>query len=110
MMVVYDTGDGPSVREWICFEHTGYARKKAEAWWSRHSPGTQIPGSVAMALADSGDLRQPTEIEVRPDGAFFKVVSYRFPETEMQLYGKRHSAVAEFPFRSVHCNLPEEQD
>ncbi len=84
MMVVYDTGDGPGVREWICFEHTGYARKKAEAWWSRHSPGTQIPGSVALALADSGDLRQPTEIEVRPDGSFFKVVSYRFPETEME--------------------------
>lgn len=84
MMVVYDTGDGPSVREWICFEHTGYARKKAEAWWSRHSPGTQIPGSVALALADSGGLRRPTEIEVRPDGAFFKVVSYRFPETEME--------------------------
>jgi DNA repair protein RadD len=31
--------------EWVCFEHDGYARQKAIAWWKRRSPD---PGPLRL--------------------------------------------------------------
>ncbi len=40
-------------REWVCFEHQGYARRKAEEWWRKRAPGIPVPRSVNEALAQS---------------------------------------------------------
>jgi DNA repair protein RadD len=53
-------------REWVCFEHTGYARQKAAAWWRQRAPGKPVPGSVGEALAWSRQIAAPCEIAVRP--------------------------------------------
>lgn len=63
--------------EWVCIEHTGYAREKAVKWWKQRYTGHAefIPDSVQQALDwlkdddDMGcdrDLREPIAIHVRP--------------------------------------------
>jgi DNA repair protein RadD len=64
-------------REWICFEHTGYAREKAAAWWRARSQAP-VPATVAAALAISDTLMKPAAIQVRPNGRFTEIVNYRF--------------------------------
>ena len=65
-------------REWVCFEHTGYARQKAVAWWRQRAPGSVVPHTVADALAWSDEIAVPSEIAVRPSGRFTEIVSARF--------------------------------
>ena len=65
-------------REWVCFEHTGYARQKAVAWWRQRAPGMPVPRTVTEALAWSRQIAAPTEIAVRPSGRFTEIVSARF--------------------------------
>jgi DNA repair protein RadD len=63
--------------EWICFEHTGYAREKAAAWWRVRSNGP-VPATITEALAVSDLLPRPSAIQVRPSGRFTEIVNYRF--------------------------------
>ena len=65
-------------REWVCFEHQGYVRMKAETWWYRNTGGGPHPRSVADALARVSELRTPSAIQIRPDGKFFQIVGRRF--------------------------------
>lgn len=66
-------------REWVCLEHSGYAREKAVQWWQRRAPGLPVPATVEQALVHSSQLRVPAEIAVRPSGRFTEVVGARFP-------------------------------
>jgi DNA repair protein RadD len=52
--------------EWVCFEHTGYARAKAEAWWRRRSR-EPVPDTAAegVALASRGALAETLAVTVR---------------------------------------------
>ena len=63
--------------EWICFQHTGFARQKAVAWWRARSKAP-VPAAITAALAASDVLPTPTAIEVRPSGRFTEIVNYRF--------------------------------
>ena len=63
--------------EWVCFEHTGFARQKAEAWWRRRSQ-TPIPATVAEALANTLSLREPDAIQVRPVGQYTEITAVKF--------------------------------
>ncbi len=55
MRIDYRTGFNDYHSEWVCPEHTGYARGKFEAWWRARS-NDPFPGSVeeAVDLADTG--------------------------------------------------------
>jgi DNA repair protein RadD len=52
--------------EWVCFEHDGYARQKAVAWWRQRSR-EPIPETVeqAVRIANNGGLASTIEITVR---------------------------------------------
>jgi DNA repair protein RadD len=79
MRVEYRLGFNHYQSEWICFEHTGYARHKAELWWRRRShapvPATAVE---AVALAESGALTPTRAITVRyvSGEEFSRVVDY----------------------------------
>lgn len=75
LRVTYFAGLG-SYSEWICLEHKGFARDKAERWWVRH--GGRAPKSVADGLAAFGQLTMPATISVRRNGKFFEVVGRAF--------------------------------
>ena len=52
--------------EFICFEHDGYARQKAIAWWRQRSPDP-VPESAerAVEIAEGGGLAHTEKIIVR---------------------------------------------
>jgi DNA repair protein RadD len=75
---------GPFMRiasEWVCFEHTGYAREKAVHWWAKRAPGTPIPKTIDEAVARSGELQKPASITVK-QAKYPEVLSYVWPENE----------------------------
>jgi DNA repair protein RadD len=65
-----------SYREWVCLEHTGFSRQKAEEWWKKHK-GTGAP-CVTEALKQFNQLRRPDEIAVRQEGKYFRILARRF--------------------------------
>jgi DNA repair protein RadD len=66
MRVEYQVGWNEWVSEWVCIEHTGYARGKAEAWW-RERCDEPVPDSVeeAVEIANAGGLAPTLGITVR---------------------------------------------
>jgi DNA repair protein RadD len=69
-------------KEWVCFEHEGFARQKAEDWWHRMGGNLPIPATVKEALSRTDELDWPREICVRPDGKFFRIVGRKMPARE----------------------------
>ncbi len=66
MRVDYKVGWHQYKSEWICFEHEGYARQKAIAWWRRHSPDP-VPDTAerAVEIAQGGGVAATHGITVR---------------------------------------------
>jgi len=66
MRVEYRTGWHQYVSEWVCPEHTGYARGKFVRWWLERSK-LPPPASVneAVRLAEDGALAEAKKITVR---------------------------------------------
>ncbi|MCY3017548.1 MAG: DEAD/DEAH box helicase [Planctomycetota bacterium] len=79
MRVEYKIGWQQYQSEWICFEHTGFARHKAEAWWKRRS-SEPVPDTAeqAVALAVDGALCETKSITVRSVAGedFSRIVGY----------------------------------
>jgi len=66
MRVDYYIGQFTYVSEWICFEHDGFPRWKAEQWWKRRSPDP-IPDTAerAVEIAEAGGVAVAERIVVR---------------------------------------------
>ncbi len=66
MRVDYKIGWHRYQSEWVCFEHDGYARQKAVAWWKKRSRAS-VPTTVqeAVDIANNGGLALTTSITVR---------------------------------------------
>ena len=66
MRVEYRLGLDHWQSEWICFEHTGYARWKAEQWWKRRSPDA-MPSTAqeAVDIANASGVAPTEAITVR---------------------------------------------
>ena len=79
MRVDYKVGWHEYKSEWICFEHEGYARQKAVAWWKRRSPDP-VPDTAqkAVDIANSGGLAVTTSITVRKVAGdeFERIIDY----------------------------------
>jgi DNA repair protein RadD len=64
-------------KEWVCLQHQGMARSKAEHWWLKIGQ-RPIPATVQEALARTKELKTPEQICVRPDGKYISEVGVRF--------------------------------
>lgn len=66
MRVEYCVGFNQYISEWVCPEHTGYARAKFEAWWRKRSYAP-VPRSTEEAVlsARQGVLAPPLKIVVK---------------------------------------------
>lgn len=66
MRVDYEIDFRCTYSEWICLEHTGYARGKAEKWWAQRS-NAPAPSDTeyAVELAHHGALAEPSFITVK---------------------------------------------
>lgn len=77
MRVEYWSGLQIVAREFICFEHGGYAAAKAYNWWAQRAPGT--PKGVDEALEWIGmgcPVMWPRVIHVNETGKYPEIVKY----------------------------------
>ena len=64
-------------REWVCLEHSGYARTKAEGWWLRRAPAP-VPATVAEAIERQDQIRPPSHIRLQRTGKYDEIAGFRF--------------------------------
>ena len=85
MRVQYKVGLNTYIPEWICFEHSGFARKKAELWWKQRSC-EPVPDKSDMAVffAEDNRLKEPIKIIVKSISGqkFDQISSYEFENPE----------------------------
>lgn len=73
--VVYTVGMS-QVNEWLCPQHTGFAKSKADRWWIQHGGLRPMPKTVMEWLERQGELRDTAEIMVKPRDKYWDVVSH----------------------------------
>jgi DNA repair protein RadD len=80
MRVDYRISFATYVSEWVCFEHEGYPRHKAEQWWRArsHEPVPET-AEAAVELAEMGALAPTLAITVerREGERFDRVIAHR---------------------------------
>ena len=83
MRVDYRIGLYQYKSEWICIEHTGFPRQKAELWW-RHRSSDPVPSTAEQAvdIANAGGLAATKSITVRSVAGekFDRIVDYEIGE------------------------------
>ena len=88
MRVEYRVGFNRWVREWVCLEHEGYARRKAEQWWKERS-NEPVPNSVedAVAMGNAGSIAptQRVTVEKKPGDDWERVVAYELGDKPPRL-------------------------
>lgn len=60
------------IKEFHCFDHTGYPRQKAVTWW-HHFAGTTPPKTTAEALSRLDEIRTPEEVVIIKEGDFWRI-------------------------------------
>jgi DNA repair protein RadD len=85
------------VREWVCFEHEGFALSKAFAWWDARSL-QPFPASVAEAITalNHGSCRKPSRLLVKREGQWDRIVQAEFSEEKPTMIRELTTAVNEF--------------
>ena len=69
-----------SIREWLCPQHSGYAKSKADRWWHTHGGQRPFPASVMEWLERQRELKETAEISVHPDGKYWTVAGHKVGE------------------------------
>ncbi len=102
LRIDYRVGFNAYHSEWVCPEHSGWARKKFEKWWQERS-NDPLPDTAEEAerYAEAGSLSVPQTIIVRKTGGerFGRIVRYALAE-------KPHSVSENF----LHDEDHEEYD
>ncbi|QOJ18457.1 MAG: DEAD/DEAH box helicase family protein [Phycisphaeraceae bacterium] len=110
MRVEYRVGFNRYFREWVCFNHTGYARTKAEAWWRARSV-EPVPGGTeeAVELARAGALASTLSITVEKKAGeqFERVVAHRLGDKPPRLEGDE--GLPEYAPASTTYGIPDDE-
>lgn len=72
-----------SHREWVCFDHDGYARRKAETWWQKMGGKMPYPADVKDAIERFSELTKPNEIQLKKEGKYYVITNHFFPIKEL---------------------------
>lgn len=69
------------ISEWVCLEHSGYARTKAAQWWRERS-NAPVPSDIdeAVELWHRGAVASSSMISTKPDGKFLRIVKHILDE------------------------------
>lgn len=88
-----DTWVPRQVMEWVCIEHEGFAKTKADKWWNKFS-AYDTPSTIAeaMEIFHCGGLREPFMVLVQDDGKWKRIVAHKFrmekPEVQALTFGE----------------------
>jgi DNA repair protein RadD len=78
LRVMYHDGGARMVSEFLCFEHMGYAAKKARDWW-RIRFGEPTPNTAEEAASDmhlpAAILEQTESLTIRRNGKYYDVIA-----------------------------------
>ena len=100
MRVDYTCGFNDYHSEWVCPEHTGYARSKFEAWWRARS-NEPAPDTVeeAVDICDAGGIAPTSAITVRSVAGekFDRIVDYRLGAIPPRLDGRDEQIDGDLP-------------
>ena len=103
MRVDYKVGFYQYRSEWVCFEHSGYARWKAEMWWRARS-NDPVPDTAQQAvdIANAGGVAATKAIVIRTVSGekFDRIVDYELGEKpeSVALDSTSQSCPDEIPF------------
>lgn len=112
--VEYQTSLWETKAEWICPEHSGYARLKFEKWWSNRAKlGCPMPDTAcqALQLANAGCLMKPTKITVKTvvGEKFSSITKYELPEVKETIKALPEDYSPDDVWSSdFHSNSPED--
>lgn len=73
-----------SIKDFLCFDHKGFARQKAEERWRLIAKCPEvIPDCTedAVFFASTGDIKEVVAIKCKRDGAFLKPIAWRFKDS-----------------------------
>jgi DNA repair protein RadD len=90
MRVDYHLDYSETVSEWICFEHTGYARSKAVMWWlarAKCAADAGVPESCEQAidLAWEGGLKKTLRVLVAKEGKYNRIIQAEIEKDGLSL-------------------------
>jgi DNA repair protein RadD len=73
------------ISEWVCLEHSGFARQKAHRWWKMHSL-SDVPSTVeeALYLRQCGATVCPYQITTIKEGRFKRITARKIEELPTQ--------------------------
>lgn len=80
LRVTYCAGTFTRVSEYICFEHSGYAKSKAAIWWQRRC-SDPVPETVDDALLLVHVLKEPSSMRVSFGGKYPDLIHVKFSDT-----------------------------
>ena len=100
MRVDYTCGFNDYHSEWVCPEHTGYARSKFEAWWRARS-NEPVPDTVeeAVDICDAGGIAPTIAITVRSVAGekFDRITDYQLGPIPPRLDGRDEHIDGDLP-------------
>jgi DNA repair protein RadD len=67
-------------REWVCFDHEGFARRKAESWWLKMGGSLPYPVDVKDAITRFSELTKPDEIQLKKEGKYYVITNHYFKQ------------------------------
>jgi len=115
MRVDYQVGFNEFKSEWVCPEHTGYARGKFEKWWKeRAALGCPVPNTAreAAELASEGLLAEPESITVKSVAGerFERITGWRLKARPVMRESGDDSSEADDWHSNSPADLGVEQD
>jgi DNA repair protein RadD len=82
MRVSYVAGLATSHDEYVCFEHLGYARARAEKWWFAFGGLAPAPATVTEAVGRSAELGRAVEIAIYRNDRWWNVSDRRVARSD----------------------------
>lgn len=110
LRVEYMIGFNAYISDWICPEHTGYARRKSEKWW-RERTGEDLPETVDECMACVDEIKRPLRITVKKTAGsdWPTITKYEFSEEtpEEQLEREERTAIRDEGTDVFRPSFPE---
>lgn len=66
-----------AMREWVCPEHQGYPKNKADRYWHKFGGARPFPKTVLEWLERQRELNGTAEIAVKPDGKYWTITDHK---------------------------------
>lgn len=77
LCVSYWSGPRVVAREYLCFEHRGWAAAKAAQWWTRRHADSEVPATVTAALANPAP-KTPAAIITNESGKYPEIIAFEW--------------------------------